>query len=265
MCQEHDRAIMIEEMYRFPLSAALSILGTNGICHARCQDFPTFCTGMDVQWIGLSDSEVAAVRDAEELVTVATLLGVLEAKGGALVLAWQRRGFGGRDGLRLPLSVRGAAVSLAKDGEATDLDEQPLRGARDAMRLQIEHNRRSGQDEKRNQDVRFLKTLKEHLDKGWGTGVRDWNMKAAAECLERFCAKDTDLLDVRMELWPPDEAEMANLRRKHGDAKPGGGHFDKEGLYCPTCGAVIGETQEEAARNGWRCYIDPSHSFLPGW
>lgn len=253
------RAILLEEWYRFPLSGVPSILGKDGIHTAQCTDFPTFHTRMDVQWTGLSDGEIAALRQAEELVACGVLLSVLQPQGGALVLPWKAGGFGDADIRRFPLSLRGAAQMLAK--EERDLNGRPLTGVVRLLQQRIAAIR--GDSGTGNvQEIAFIHRLQDELREGRGTEIPGWHSEMVAQYLNRYCAnQDADLYSAFQTVFPPDRSIIEGFHRRAGDPKPNGGIFDEDGLYCPECGGLLGKNEQDASRNGWRCFIDPTHYY----
>jgi hypothetical protein len=254
------RIVLLEEWYRFPLTGASAILGSSGIHDADCRDFPTFHTRKDVFWTGMSDAEITNVREAEELVVTGVLLNILKPKGGALELEWQG-GIGDTGVRRLPLSVQGAARYLAR--QSPDLNGQPLRGATKVLRDHVEHARKCTPGETpRERDKAFIGRMATELKNHRGRHIDDWDERQAGELLERHIARDTSgLYEAYQELYPPNPARVANLRFRAGETGPRGIRIPADGLYCSECGGLIGETEQEAAQNGWRCYVNPSHHF----
>lgn len=254
------RAILLEEWFRFPLSGATSVLGTTGLCTATCRDFPTFFTRKDVPWTGLSEAEVAAFHEAEELLTLALLLDLIEPKAGALIIPWDKTG-PTDPGLRhLPLSMGGATQILAK--EEADKEGRSLLNARRLLRDKIAEKRRSYPGESRSRDRAFLQHLEEAIMHS-GSEIPGWNADRAGECLARFCAADEGLCNAFREAYPPPSAAIEGLWRSKGDEKPGGGIFSEPGFYCSECGGLFGKDEQEAMRAGWRCFVNPEHVAFP--
>ena len=81
--------------------------------------------------------------------------------------------------------------------------------------------------------------------------------------MNRYCARSADLYLALGQVYPPDAARMKRLKKKKGETKPKGGLFAEDGLYCTECGGSLGADEREAARKGWRCYVDPNHYFGP--
>ena len=155
--------ILLEELYRFPLSGVTAILGPGQLHSTSCEDFPTFHTRADLAWTGLSEAEVENVREAEELVALGLLLGILEPKGGALVVPGTAKGIGDNGERRLFLNLTAATRQLAK--AETDLDGLQLKSAVEYLKNLIEEARTeagTGSAEERN--VEFIKLLVRNLD-----------------------------------------------------------------------------------------------------
>jgi hypothetical protein len=108
----------------------------------------------------------------------------------------------------------------------------------------------------------LIRTLQDRLLQGVGRVVPGWQDEHAKEHLVRYCARDRELYRAYVAEFPPHPAIISSLRRQAGDAKPLGGSFERDGLYCPHDGGLVGEDEQDAARNGWRCYINPSHCWV---
>lgn len=245
------RCIMLEEWYRFPLSGVSAVLGTQGLHTAECNDFPNFHTRKDVFWEGISDHEIEKIRKAEEIIVVGVLLELVEPRGGALVLTAQAGGFGVPNDKRLPLSIRGASRYLAFSN--SDIDGRALQGSLDLLIHRI------GQLSANSHD--FVQNLHNRLSEGGSHGIPDWDRQHVALLLTRYCARDDELYQAYVRTFPPDTAIIQRLRVNAGDSKPGGGSYNEPGLYCYICGGIVGKDEQDAARNGWRCYINPDHYF----
>lgn len=242
------RAIFLQEWFRFPISGVPSILvNADALCTAECQDFPTFFCRKDIQWTGLADKEIAALREAEELVTVSILLGILEPKSGALVMPWER-GLGTPGERKLPLSLGKAAQCLAREG--MDMEKRSLHRARQKLRQHIEFVRQSCHGETpRERDRAFIRKLDVALLGNTGSVLADWNTEAAGQQLGRFLAPEQELFDAFVEEFPPDKTVISSLKQPDGT------------FHCSICGGKIGDTVQEASTNGWRCYVNPEHYF----
>lgn len=259
---DNYRCIILEEWYRFPLSGVPAVLGEDGLHRAECSDFPNFHTRKDVFWVGISDREIEAIRKAEEIVVVAVLLDILEPRGGALVLSWQAGGFGGATERRLPLSIRRASRSLAI--ASNDLDGNSLRGVLEALSDRIDHNRTSRDGNPHEQNQAFIQDINKKLNGNAANVIPDWQKDKAGLLLTRYCARNNDLYRAYVEVFPPDSSTVERLRKRAGDVKPRGGRYEADGLYCPECGGLVGTDEQDAARNGWRCYVDPDHYYGVG-
>lgn len=257
-----SRAILLEELYRFPLSGVTAILGRDQLHSTYCADFPTFHTRTDVAWTGLSEAELERVRKAEELVALGLLLCILEPKGGALVVPGTAKGIGDNGNRRLFLNLTSATRQLAK--AETDLDGLPLKSTMENLENLVEEARvEAGEGTPEERDVDFIKLLVKNLEAHKGGEVPDWDKRLVSQWLNRFCARSSDLYLALGRVFPPDEGRLKRLRKKKGDKKPKGGQYSEDGLYCVECGGGLGMDEREAAKNGWRCYVDPSHYFGP--
>lgn len=236
------RMVFLREWFRFPLSGVPSILGNGGLHAAECSDFPTFYTRKDVAWTGLSDAEIEAVRRAEELIAVGVLLKIIEPKQGALVIPWGRSGFGDSGERRLSLNLFTAIQQLAR--EEGDIDRHLIAGARDRLAQKI-----SFQRQECGNDRSFIQRFVQALDDGIGGVIPGWNVDVISEFLTRYCSRDDALFQAYVEEFPPEPEVISPLRQPNGSFK------------CSECGGDIGTDERDAARNGWRCHVNPDHYF----
>lgn len=260
---ESFRTVMLEEWYRFPLSAAPSILGTensSSLQNARCNDFPTFWTRKDIGWTGISEPEIQAARLAEELLSLNVLLQQVELRNSAIHIRTQSKM--GDDGIRqLPLHFQRATRMLA-DG-SLDLAGRAMPNVLNVLDNNVRDHVRGLDADPYEAAMKLAKDLDRNLQNGVGRQVEGWSQDAAAEYVYRYMARDEHMFTAYKALYAPGEAVLNMLRRQPGDANPGGGELIKKaGLYCPSCGGLIGETEREAARNGWRCFINPEKHHL---
>lgn len=257
------RALFLEEYFRFPLRGLDQVLGAHGLQAAECRDFPTFHTRRDVMWYGLSRREAQLLDDATEALIVGVILGELVVKDG-LVIDWTPQGFGDRDFRRLPASLPEAARMLAM-GEL-DADSYTLTGALTVLQSRIEahwkrHDRSPTEaadtlvDELQQKLADFYRYGRAGQIAGWGDET--W----AGQQLTKFTAKHTPLYNAYMAKYAPPAARINSLSFRKDQSGPWGGVAPKDGLYCRECGGELGETVQDAARNGWRCQVNPAHYY----
>ncbi|WP_221091516.1 tubulin-like doman-containing protein [Deinococcus aquaedulcis] len=257
------RTLFLEEYYRFPLRGLDQVLGQGGLHEAQCQDFPTFHTRRDVQWYGLSKREAQLLEDAAEALVVGVVMGELIVKDG-LVMPWTPQGFGDRDFRRLPIKLEEAARVLAR-GEQ-DLDSYSLLGALPTLQARIDHHWKRHDLDLHSSSQAFVKQLQTRLEEFYHQGrqgqIDGWGDQAwAGEQLARFTAKHTPLHEATMLLYPPPAAKINALTLKKDQQGRWGGYAPKDGLYCYECGGLVGETIQDAARNGWRCFTNSAHYY----
>jgi hypothetical protein len=253
------RAILLEEWYRFPLSGATDILGSNGICNAESTDFPTYHTRTDVEWTGLAETELNDVRNAKELLTIGIILDIVKARGGFLVVSTAKVRPGDTGERLLPLSLNGSAQYIAL--RKRDVKEMPIGSLVDVLHNQIMEHRKDTATKNADGDQAFIRELDYKLINGAGAGVKDWDLNDAAQLIQQFCASHPGLDNAYLAVFKPDDSTISRLTKIKGASRPNGGYFDEDGLYCDQCGGLIGRDLAEAAKNGWRCYIDPKHYF----
>jgi len=253
------RVIFVQNWFRFPLRGVLSVVGDIGISRANCNDFPIFFTRKDVAWVGVTDEESKRVRKAEDLVAIANLLEIIYPEKGAIVFDLGIRRPGDPGIRRLPLSFRHAAMSLAR-GEV-DMEGFPLYEAMKILEHRITSERQKFRD--KGGDLAFIQYLNKQLTEKVGGVVPDWDERWLADHLTRYCAHDQNLLSAYNEVFPPPRDTIERMRFKVGDRLPGtAGTCKKDGFYCLECGGWIGEDEQEAAQNEWRCFVNPKHAAL---
>jgi hypothetical protein len=202
---------------------------------------------------------VQALKKAYELTILAILLHELALSGGMLTFKWQVTPLGSEPHRELPATLRAAAFCLAR--ETTDQAGNDLSGARQLLWARVDQKRNSTPpaNDKREQSKAFIQNLAGELDQDWGRIIPDWKKAAVQQSLLSYIYNDVELRNAYIELHRPDDAALKRLWRNKGDQRPLGGTFDESGYYCPKCGGLIGKDQIEAARNGWQCFVDPSH------
>jgi hypothetical protein len=254
-CPDRYRAVLIRESYRFPLYGAPEIVGGPGsLATAQANDFPTFHTRKDVFWTGLSETELRQTQTAEELVAVGILLGLLTAEDRALQLTWTPGGIGEQSVKRLPLSIRGAARALVFSRAEVNGNVEDLGGAVGILRARIEQERARIGD-----DVKLVERLKRAHDSGDFNVIPDWREdRFAGRLVDRFCARDMALFQAWRRVIPLDADHLQSMAKQKGEARPTGGVYPEDGLYCPilTCCSWIGKDEQEAAQKGWRCHVN---------
>lgn len=257
------RVMFLTEWYRFPLRGLPAVLGDGGLHAAESSDFPTFHTRRDVNWYGLSQREGQLLADAEEAIVLGVLLGELSLQGG-LRMSWTPSGFGDRDFRLLPARLADAARLLAK-GEK-DRDGYSLTGALPTLQARIEQHWKPVGMTVEAGSAQFVRELDQRLSafyqqyphppiEGWG------DQRWAGEHLSKFSARHKPLLDAYLTMFVPDQAHISNLMVAKNTQGRWGGVAPDDGLYCPDCGGFIGKDVQDAARNGWRCFINPEQHY----
>jgi hypothetical protein len=65
-------------------------------------------------------------------------------------------------------------------------------------------------------------------------------------------------------VFAPIREQLRLMHKSKGDPWPDGrGNYEEDGIYCtwPGCYSIVGRNEDEAARNGWRCYYQ-GHNVL---
>ncbi|WP_034388446.1 tubulin-like doman-containing protein [Deinococcus sp. YIM 77859] len=260
------RVLFLVERYRFPLRALPDVLGRGGLAEAECGDFPTFHTRRDVNWYGLSAAEEYRHAEAEQALVLGVLLDELRFERG-LVMPWEARAFGDRPTRRLPMNLTHAARLLAK-GER-DLDGMSLQGALevllDRIRMHWQKPGLSPEDASRAFIQDLMRRLRAFHERYHAVPIEGWkNELWAGEQLMRYASQQPALLAAYISEMGVDGAQLARLWKNKGD-RAQWGVAPQDGYYCdhPNCGGFIGKDERDAARNGWRCFINEAHYWGP--
>jgi hypothetical protein len=248
------RVLMIQEWQRWPLAGVPDIvLPPNGLCAAECNDFPTFHTRVDVNWTPLTEEEIQHMERVENSLILGVLCDVVQPRHGSLEI--QGSGTAHDDTCwLLPLELGQATRQVAVI--RSDLNGRSLGNIVTVIEQRVAWKRQEIAD-----DCQFISFLISQLREGKGNEIPGWDRGRVWKAITLYCASDDALMQALMQVNPIRPEIKQSLRKKRGDQKPRGGTFDKDGYYCTECGGMIGETEEEALRNGWRCYVNPQHSF----
>jgi hypothetical protein len=248
------RVLMIQEWQRWPLAGVPDIiLPPNGLCTAKCNDFPTFHTRVDVNWTPLTEEEIQHMERAENSLMLGVLCGVVQPRDGRLEI--QGSGAAHDDTpWQLPLEIGQAARQVAVI--RSDLNGRNVENIVTVIEQRVAAKRQEIAD-----DCQFISFLISQLREGKGNEIPGWDRDRVWKAITLYSASDANLTQALMQVKPIRPEIKQSLQRRRGDQKPKGGTFDKDGYYCTICGGIIGETEEEALRNGWRCYVNPQHSF----
>lgn len=259
------RIVLLNEWYRFPLRGLTDVLGAGGIHEAQCEDFPTFHTRRDIYWLGLSPREGNLLRETEELLALGVVLDVIQIKAGKLTFTLKGMG-GAMEERHLPLSFYDAARMLAR--EHRDERGGQLKGARSVLKARIEQKWHVSTTTPEESSEQFVRLLIDQVNAFFlryadpSRIIRDWGSKEWTwEYVVRFIAKSQDLFAAYQRISPPDPEILERLWLNKGDRGFWGGTVSEPGFYCEHDGGLIGRTPEEAAQNGWRCFINPDHHF----
>ena len=259
------RVVLLNEWYRFPLRGLPQVLGEGGLQEADCEDFPTFQTRRDVYWLGLTRKDSDQLRRAEELLVLGVVLGLVEIKGGLLSFP-MKTDYGTLEDRRFPRNFHGAARLLAL--EHRDVNSQSIRGAMNVLRSSIEQVwKKAGKTPEESSEL-FINLLLERLQnlykqyprvpiEGWEAFEWSWDRIVA------YLAKRDDLYTAYERVVQPDQATLENLFLLKGARGDWGGEVPDDGYYCPVDGGLIGRDLQQAAQNGWRCFINPTHYYGP--
>jgi hypothetical protein len=244
---------MIQEWQRWPLAGVPEIVSpSNGLCTAECNDFPTFHTRKDVNWTPLTDQEIQQMERVENALMLGVLCDIVQPRYGKLEI--QSTSMAPDDtSWQLPLELGQAIRQIIITRR--DLNSRDLSNIVTVIEQRVRSKRHEIGDR---QFVEFLIT---QLQSGKGNEIPGWDTNRVWKAIVQYCAADESLKQALMQVKPLSPEIKQSLWKRRGDPKPKGGTYDKDGYYCTKCGGLIGETEEEALRNGWRCYVNPDHCF----
>jgi hypothetical protein len=247
------RILMIQEWQRWPLAGVPEIVSpSNGLCTAECNDFPTFHTRKDVNWTPLTDQEIQQMERVENALMLGVLCDIVQPRYGKLEI--QSTSMAPDDtSWQLPLELGQAIRQIIITRR--DLNSRDLSNIVTVIEQRVRSKRHEIGDR---QFVEFLIT---QLQSGKGNEIPGWDTNRVWKAIVQYCAADESLKQALMQVKPLSPEIKQSLWKRRGDPKPKGGTYDKDGYYCTKCGGLIGETEEEALRNGWRCYVNPDHCF----
>lgn len=258
------RIVLLNEWYRFPLRGLTKVLGSGGIHEAQCEDFPTFNTRRDIYWLGLSPREGNLLREAEEWLVLGVILEVIQIKSGRLTFAMKGMG-GAMEERYLPRNFFDAARMLAR--EHRDVQGSQIKGARSILKARVEQKWHQSTATPEESSEQFVRLLIDQVNAFYtrytdpSSIIRDWGSKEWTwEYVLRYIAKSKDLFAAYQRISPPDEQILARLWREKGQ-RSSWGVAPEAGFYCEHDGGLIGKSLEEAAQNGWRCFINPEHHY----
>ncbi len=265
------RIVMLEEWWNFSLRGSLDI--TTTLASAKSDLFSTYFTRKreDIDWTPLSDSEIKELQDAEQLIILGILHGILKPERGQLFMDWPKMAGESDD----PLARRrGFALDIGKAARtlAFDLRDQggrSLANARVLLNSRIEEVYRTQFLKKYDTPARaaeaYVLFLNTQQLEGEGHIVRGWEPAVVQKLLVKYCRKDNELIRALFKTFPPDSTLIQSLHRQNGERRPkGNGVFPEDGYYCKVCGGSVGLTHDQVLENALQCGYhpdDPQHPF----
>ncbi len=228
------RIFIIRELIRWPIRAASGITEPENSLYSdslKCNDFPTFHTRKDVNWIPLNTQELQRIKEIKRTIILGVLFDKIEIKHGKLVINLKDENF------ELPLDIDKATFEIIKDDK----------GIIKKLQKNIEYLREDLGDSK------FIQEILDKIKMGKGNEIYNWDGKEIEKLIMEYITQDKSLSKELMKIKPIDEKTKEKLYKKKGDPKPKGGEYDKDGFYCVDCGGLIGYTEEEALQNKWEC------------
>lgn len=263
------RIVMLEEWYRFALRGADDV---RELSYSQPTRFNTYFTRKrsDIDWTPINDTEIKKLDDAEQLIFLSALHGILRLEGGSLNMDWpQQPGEPSEPEKRVrrfPGKFGKAARKLAFETTDNSRPSKNLTNASTYLRSAMEARARSIMGrfstplEGR---MAYVRWLHDELKGGTARAVEDWNDNTANAALMRYLTADEDLRQALLETFPPDEDLVNGLYKAKGDRLPRGRTAPKDGYYCKVCGGPVGDTVEGVIKNGLLCSYHPDGENHP--
>jgi len=259
--QDPSRIVLLQERLRFPLRAAPAIVDqTSGVSRALsnavCGDFHTFATRSDVEWIPISFNDQKAMADAKDYLALGILLGVVALEGGKLKFDVHQIGPGEAGTCELP----GPAIQRATRRLMWAQGEESLPAGVLLEQLKDKVHVAMAKLAEEKTHLGAIEELERRLNKFEATGVPDLG-KFGSLAITHFCVSSEGPAGVRWKdayntKYAPSDERKKRMWKQAGEGWPNGkGTYDKKGYYCltPGCYSIVGENDDEAARNEWRC------------
>ncbi|MGB9637783.1 MAG: hypothetical protein ACPL1F_00585, partial [bacterium] len=233
------RILFIKELIKWPIGAVREVVDQeNSLYSSKYDEFSTFHTRKDVNWIPLNEQELNKIKEAKSLIILGVLFDIFKpVHGGKLIFSK------GEKTVEFTMDINKAAFELTNQPNIIDTLKNMIQNKREQLK-----------------DNNFLQEILNNIKKGKGNEIPNWDSKEIKNhILENYILKDTELKKELVRVKPIDEDLKNKLFKKAGDEKPKGGVYDKDGYYCKECGGLIGYTEEEALENLWKCVN--SHEF----
>ena len=103
----------------------------------------------------------------------------------------------------------------------------------------------------------LVKATATRLSAGTGAQIDGWSKERVWRVMKRYFASNDATYRALRQLEPPDPALIERCRKRKGEPAMHGGQYGQDGFYCPNCDGILGTDEQEATRNGWRCYVRP--------
>ncbi|UQN08779.1 tubulin-like doman-containing protein [Deinococcus sp. QL22] len=261
------RVVMLEEWYRFALRGADEVRELSFAAPAR---FNTYFSRKrsDIDWTPINDAEIDKLEEAERLVFLSAMHGVMQLDGGHLVMEWPHQAGEPAESekrrRRLPARFGKAARKLAF--EPKDMFGKNLTNAATFMKSEMDARTRAVMargDTPQLGRQNYVKWLIEQLHTGSTRAVSDWNDKTAETALLRHLTGSEELRQALLETFPPDENLIRSLYKTQGDRLPKNLIAKHDGYYCRECGGLVGVNEDDVVKNGLRCSFHPDAEKHP--
>lgn len=261
------RVVMLEEWYKFALRGSDDI---RALAYSRPTNIPTLFTRKrsDIDWTPIADEEVRRLDDAERLIMLGAMHGVLRLDRGTLVMDWQQTAGESGDPLarqrRFPGRVARAARMLAFEGR--DAFGKSLTNAATILQASIE--KRTGDLVGRSPtpaegNRAYVAWLQEQVMHGECRSIQDWDHRKATGAMTARCTATPERQTAFLQVFEPDPTLIGSLFRPAGASLPKNRTAKDDGFYCSVCGGLIGHTEQDVLQNNLQCSFYPDDALHP--
>ena len=257
------RVVMLEEWYKFALRGVDDL---RELSFSTPPNFKTYFTRKrsDIDWTPIKDDEIRQLADAENLIFLAALHGVLKLEGGDLVMSWPDGPGENDDPLlrrrRLPGRFAKASRMLAFESE--DKQRKSIINASAILNSSIEAVAREFISKVNGIDD-YVAWLLDQVKRGDARAVLDWSDKQAQNLLSRYLVSNDTRRQALLKKHPPEQHMLAGLIKGEGEYLVNNRVAPHDGFYCKKCGGLVGKTEEEALKRGLLCSLYPDDEIHP--
>ena len=259
------RVVMLEEWYKFALRGSNDV---KALAYSKPSNITTLFTRRrgNIDWTPIDDAEVQKLDEAERLIMLGALHGVLRLEQGALVMDWQPGPGESADASarqrRFEPQISKAARRLAF--EPTDRRGKSLTNAKAILSAAIQAGyqefQRGDQAEGNRSYVRWLQQQVMHGD---ARSIEDWDHRKATSVMIHRATSTPELQRALLQVFKPNQLMLDSIFKPAGTPLTRGLSAKVDGFYCSQCGGLVGQTEEEVIANNLQCQNYPEHPLHP--